>query len=66
MVICDSLDRDTLNPYKKATYKSTGFENSVNDRKILLPLKYNQPVQDKQAFEASFTGLRLPYAQTDR
>jgi hypothetical protein len=47
MVICDSLDRDTLNPYKKATYKSTGFENSVTDRKILLPLKYNQPVQDK-------------------
>ena len=46
--IRDSLDRDTLNPFKKATYMSTGFTYSVTDGKILLPLKYNQPGKNKR------------------
>jgi hypothetical protein len=46
--ICDSFDRDTLNPFQKATYRSTGIENSVTDGKIFLPLKYNQPGKNKR------------------
>ena len=45
---CDSQNRDTFNPFKKAIYKSTDFDSSITNGKILLPFKYNQPDKTKR------------------